>query len=562
MPSLSSDNNVAITISTTADTSGITDATKGVDNFSAGFEDSMKNVAKVTGVAGAALTAFSVSSVDYLKNLVSSSKSLATQTGMTVEQSSQLIAVMGRLGISSDQASSSLRIFAKNIADSSTNAADNAAKVADMNNKIAGAKIEITQYTAEIQKNGDSSGALQNKIDALNISIKGYQTTLSSTQNTLDKLGVTTVDSTGKTRDFNSILLDVADKFKAMPDGAEKTADALSLFGRSGASMIKILDKGSQGISDLEAQASKLGLTLTSQNIGAINGYIESQKKLKDSTDSIKIAVGSLTAPVLANFNNAVNDVILKLIGTSSPARGFVADVLAFGGPVLGAISGFTAFVANLDQATEAISKFGIIAKAGAGLDAIQAGMSLITFSTIPEFIAEVGVAKAAWLAAFPVAGILADIALVYEAVKSVLGAYSAVNNAQTAANNAETSQEAAIREVNADFAAGKITKAQQVKILTNMGNVPQHALGTNNAPAGWSWVGEKGPELIKMRGGEQVKTAGQSAQMASGGASSSFTHIGDVYLSSGDAVKTYFSATNQDGLLASKGLTVKQGAA
>lgn len=43
-------------------------------------------------------------------------------------------------------------------------------------------------------------------------------------------------------------------------------------------------------------------------------------------------------------------------------------------------------------------------------------------------------------------------------------------------------------------------------------------AKGTNSAPAGWSWVGEKGPELMRFRGGEQVLPAMESALLARGG--------------------------------------------
>jgi SLT domain-containing protein len=35
------------------------------------------------------------------------------------------------------------------------------------------------------------------------------------------------------------------------------------------------------------------------------------------------------------------------------------------------------------------------------------------------------------------------------------------------------------------------------------------YALGTASAAAGWAWVGERGPELVRFRGGEQVRPAG-----------------------------------------------------
>lgn len=44
------------------------------------------------------------------------------------------------------------------------------------------------------------------------------------------------------------------------------------------------------------------------------------------------------------------------------------------------------------------------------------------------------------------------------------------------------------------------------------------YAAGTPKAPPGWAWVGEKGPELVNFRGGEQVLTNKASMRMAQGG--------------------------------------------
>ncbi|XQR04692.1 peptidoglycan DD-metalloendopeptidase family protein [Acetobacterium wieringae] len=43
------------------------------------------------------------------------------------------------------------------------------------------------------------------------------------------------------------------------------------------------------------------------------------------------------------------------------------------------------------------------------------------------------------------------------------------------------------------------------------------YASGTNYATAGFHWVGEKGPELVKFKGGESVLDAEESASLASG---------------------------------------------
>lgn len=49
---------------------------------------------------------------------------------------------------------------------------------------------------------------------------------------------------------------------------------------------------------------------------------------------------------------------------------------------------------------------------------------------------------------------------------------------------------------------------------IARASGVPGYAVGTNNAAPGLAWVGEKGPELMRMRGGEQVYTNSQSMSM------------------------------------------------
>ena len=46
-------------------------------------------------------------------------------------------------------------------------------------------------------------------------------------------------------------------------------------------------------------------------------------------------------------------------------------------------------------------------------------------------------------------------------------------------------------------------------------GGIMYHAGGTDNAPPGWSWVGEEGPELMRLHGGEQILPADVSRTVA-----------------------------------------------
>lgn len=278
-------------------------ADRAVKSFSEKLHDGLNKAAAGFAVVGAGLTLISKNATDFTVNFVKSSKGLATQIGTTTEEASRLVAAFGRMGVSADSASQMFGIFSKN----------------------------IVKATADAKNGSDA------------------------TASAFQRLSVSTVAADGTQKGFNAILFEVADKFKAMPNGIDKTSLAMELFGRSGKDMIKVLNLGSDGIKNLEEQADKLGLTLTSSNIAAVSEYIKSQKDLKQTTDALKIAIGTTTAPVLAEFNKSINDIILTLLGTDGPMKAITVNVLAFGGPIAGAAAGVLSFAANLVTAWPAI---------------------------------------------------------------------------------------------------------------------------------------------------------------------------------------------------------------
>lgn len=279
------------------------------------FADGSKKAALVFAGVGAGLTLYAKSATDYTVQLVRDSKELSRQTGTTVEDSSRLLYVTQRLGLSADQTSTTFGIFSKSIREAQ-NAADPATT----------------------------------KLGALDINVR---------------------NTDGSFKGFNDVLLQTADRFAGMSDGSNKTAIAMDLFGRSGKDMIPVLNLGSQGIQDLEKKADQLGLTLNSKTVASVNKYIKSSKDLADSTNAIKVQVGSLTAPVLANFNNKLNDLVSGLISTKNPFREAVINLLAFGGPVATGISGLTGFASGLTQVASAAGGFGALIK---GVGAFMSG--------------------------------------------------------------------------------------------------------------------------------------------------------------------------------------------
>ncbi len=80
---------------------------------------------------------------------------------------------------------------------------------------------------------------------------------------------------------LDDVLNVIADKFAAMPDGMNKTALSMELFGKSGAGLIPFLNAGSKGINELRAEANDLGIVLDA-------GTGKSLEALGDDWDRVK----------------------------------------------------------------------------------------------------------------------------------------------------------------------------------------------------------------------------------------------------------------------------------
>lgn len=375
----------------------IEDFGKTVENNGERIKANMQKTAAVLAVAAVGLTAFSKSATDFTVDYVKSSKALGREIGVSTEEASRLTAAFKRMGIESESAQQMFGIFAKKIVASTEATTTNRLQTDKLNISIEQTQRKIKETSAEIAKNGDKSGDLNMKLKELNNTLASQKQALNESTDSFQKLGVSTTDAQGKQKDFNTILFEVADKFKAMPDGLDKTALSMDLFGRSGKDMIKVLNLGSDGIKELEAQADKLGLTLTADTIGKVNDLVESQKKLKEQTDALKIAVGTATAPVLTEFNTRVNGMVQALLNMDGPIKTATANVLAFGGPVLGAASTALGLGANLatiapsaGAAAASIGGYAVAAAAGVGaaalfgheLTKVQEQMHLNVFET------------------------------------------------------------------------------------------------------------------------------------------------------------------------------------
>lgn len=114
-----------------------------------------------------------------------------------------------------------------------------------------------------------------------------------------DALGVSVTDSDGKLRDTEEVMLDVADRFEQMENGAQKAALAQVLFGRAGAKMIPFLNSGRDGLKAMADEADQLGITMDGRLTAAAEATNDNLTRLRTAMEGVFLRVMEKALPKL-----------------------------------------------------------------------------------------------------------------------------------------------------------------------------------------------------------------------------------------------------------------------
>lgn len=113
-------------------------------------------------------------------------------------------------------------------------------------------------------------------------------------------LGVSVQQADGSLRASDQVLLDVAEKFARMEDGATKTALAVQLFGKSGAELVPFLSQGRDGIAALTAEADRLGITISGTTAARAGAFNDTLDRMRATFDGV---VNKIAGEVLPSVN-------------------------------------------------------------------------------------------------------------------------------------------------------------------------------------------------------------------------------------------------------------------
>jgi len=217
----------------------------GLKGAMAGLEK-VKDAAKVVGVAilaaGTAMAYMTKKSIDNMDKLAKQ----AQMAGVTTESLSALAYAADLAGVSQDTLVLSMAKLSKGMSDAAMN-------------------------TGEALKG----------FNALNIDYKNLEST-------------------------DEAMLQISERFAGMADGANKTAIAMSLFGRSGAQLIPLLNGGRDGVEKLRAEAEKLGLVIGGDTTKSAEQFNDSLTQLGSIFTGLGNEIATATLPLLNSITQAL----------------------------------------------------------------------------------------------------------------------------------------------------------------------------------------------------------------------------------------------------------------
>ena len=206
--------------------------------------------------------------------------------------------VLGNLGLAVTAASMVALVK------SSIDAGDELSKLSQR----VGISVEtLSLWNPAAEQAGISSEAFEKGLRKLSTTMVDAATGSEEASRTFKAVGVEFKNQDGTLRATDAVLLDLADRFKAMPAGADKTALAMQLFGKAGADMIPFLNQGKDGIEELTAELRTLGIEMSGESAAQAEVF-------NDALDKVRLATTSVGNQVMTAFLPAMNEMALGMV--------------------------------------------------------------------------------------------------------------------------------------------------------------------------------------------------------------------------------------------------------
>ncbi len=195
-------------------------------------------------------------------------------------------------------------------------------------------------------------------------------------------LGITVKNTDGTLKSSSNVLSEVAAKFARYEDGAAKTAIAVALFGKAGASMIPLLNAGASGLNEAKKEAEELGLVIDQKTAAAAERFNDNLTRLGKVTEGVTIKVMAGMADSLAELSEQLVQSAKNADSLSYAIKGLEIGAKVVASAVLGAVYAYKQFAHYIGVVVDVARKVGA-GEFTAAFDAAKEGMSGIAETAV-----------------------------------------------------------------------------------------------------------------------------------------------------------------------------------
>jgi hypothetical protein len=162
---------------------------------------------------------------------------------------------------------------------------------------ISAENLSVLKYASDVT--GVSFEALTKGMGRMSKAMLEAEEGKKASIQSFNRLGISQKQVSDHANDMLGMLGLVADRFQTLPDGPQKAAVAISLFGKAGMQLIPFLDEGSAGIEKLTAETKSLGLMLDEQGIAKLEEMHKTEVQLEAATQGLALSLTSALGPAL-----------------------------------------------------------------------------------------------------------------------------------------------------------------------------------------------------------------------------------------------------------------------
>lgn len=298
-----------------------------------------------------------------------------------------------------------------------------------------------------------STDTLQGSLVKLTNNMQTAATGTGSAAEAFKTLKVEVADSQGHLKSNYDVFLQTIDALGKVKNETERDALAMDIFGRSATDLNPLIEAGSGRLKELAEQAHAVGYVVDNETLQSFGELDDAMQKLDKQGDAVKRSFAEALLPVITAFVDVITAIPTPVL-TAVIAITSIATVILLVVKAVKELSGPVSMVS------------GLVGGVMSFMDPLYRKIMLI------------------------VAGITALVAV----VAVLIGKGNEINSAMSGISSATTGT---MRAANS--------------------KVPQYATGTRNARGGMALVGENGPELVNLRGGERIYTNGQTRSLLGG---------------------------------------------